>query len=735
MPDTHGIRILILNLHGLLKGSGLEIGRDADNGGQTRYVSDVAQFLSRHPHVSQVDIFTRLIDDPALDDAYSVPVEILNDRLSIHRIPFGGKKYRLKEQLWPFLDDFVAGALNHIREHDIIPDWLHSHYADAGYAATELSRLLEIPFAHTAHSLGRRKMEKFREVGMTEAEGERKFKFSQRIEAEEATLRVSSFVATSTESEIASYSDYEAVSEATFRVLSPGIDSAKFSPFHQSRLESDVLDAAELQRMYWVGEDIERFLNNPQKPTILALSRPDRHKNLNALVKIYGEDRELQSLANLVIYAGIRKDIEGMPELERDVLIEILLLMDRYDLYGKLAIPKKHDAENDVATIYRYCAEKHGVFVNVAHHENFGLTFIEAASTGLPVVATKNGGPSEIIPRCENGILVDPTDDVEIRDAIVAILTDPERWRSFSDQGILQARKYYSWEAHVERYMTLVEDTLAKAGRDTTQNAGNSLRLRRMKKLVVSDIDGTLLLEPEGNPGLDAMRAALSDRPLSIGFGLSSGRSFELVVDAIERFDIPTPDFLICSVGTQIYYFNGSEYVLDRSWQTHLNRGWNRDHLMKLLRSVPWLTLQPEDGQNRHKISFYTREDRYDHEQLRLVLGSLVKQVTLIASHGAFLDVLPRRASKGKALTYLSRKWAVSDREVLVAGDSGNDRDMLTGQALGVVVGNRSPELADLEPRKRLYLAKGRASSGILEGLEHYGWLKDADWQNSPAGR
>lgn len=32
------LRISIINIHGLLKGSGLEIGRDADNGEQTKYV-------------------------------------------------------------------------------------------------------------------------------------------------------------------------------------------------------------------------------------------------------------------------------------------------------------------------------------------------------------------------------------------------------------------------------------------------------------------------------------------------------------------------------------------------------------------------------------------------------------------------------------------------------------------------------------------------------------------------
>jgi sucrose-phosphate synthase len=69
-------------------------------------------------------------------------------------------------------------------------------------------------------------------------------------------------------------------------------------------------------------------------------------------------------MANLAVFAGIRKDITNMEDNERDVLTEILLLMDKYDLYGKIAIPKKHDFEHEVPELYRIAAEKKGVFVD-----------------------------------------------------------------------------------------------------------------------------------------------------------------------------------------------------------------------------------------------------------------------------------------------------------------------------------------------------------------------------------
>ena len=96
-----------------------------------------------------------------------------------------------------------------------------------------------------------------------------------------------------------------------------------------------------------------------------------------------------------------------MEENEREVLTDMLLQMDRFDLYGKLAIPKKHDFATEVPELYRLCAESRGVFVNPALVEPFGLTLIEASACGLPIVATNDGGPVDIVTNCDNGILVD----------------------------------------------------------------------------------------------------------------------------------------------------------------------------------------------------------------------------------------------------------------------------------------------------------------------------------------
>lgn len=725
---TKKLRIALINIHGLVKGTGLEIGRDADNGGQTKYVYELAEFLSHHEDVEQVHLFTRLIDDQNLSSEYAVPIEIVNEKFDIRRISFLGKKYKPKEQLWAGLDAYVTGVVQHINLYDIFPNWIHSHYGDAGYVASELSTILNIPFAHTGHSLGFYKQKKLQEGGMLEEERERKFKFKERIAAEEKTLELSEFIVTSTEQEIETYKPYENFNLGKYHAIPPGIDTTKFVPYYHLEEDFDK-QMEEKQRKYWVSETISKFLTNPHKPIILALSRPDRHKNLHTLIDVYGKDKELQSIANLVIFAGIRKDISQMPESEKDVLTDLLLLMDKYDLYGKMAIPKKHDVENEVSIIYRYAAEKRGVFVNLALHENFGLTIIESASSGLPVVVTKNGGPSEIIPTCQNGELVNPLDEDEIKKSLRNILTNENLWKYYSNNGAINIQKHYSWLSHVNQYVGLVnENLLLSSGSGIKKQHYPNINIERLKRkvenLLVSDIDGTLIEPKLDNPGLDELKTYLTNHTENMAFALASGRNIDLVKKVIQEEQLPLPDFIICSVGTEIYYTNGKDYILDKGWSTFLAGRWKREEIVNRLRGISWIKMQEEVAQNPFKISYYYDKEKYNHEQLIKVLGTGWYKVNIITSHGEFIDFLPKRASKGNAIKFLCHKWAIPLSSVIAAGDSGNDIDMFRSSVKGIIVGNRSVELARYKTTKKIYVAKSPASSGILEGLKHYKIIK-----------
>jgi sucrose-phosphate synthase len=111
--------------------------------------------------------------------------------------------------------------------------------------------------------------------------------------------------------------------------------------------------------------------------------------------------------------------------------------------------------------LYRLAAESRGVFVNVAFTEPFGLTLLEAAACGLPVVATNQGGPMDIVANLRNGILVDPRDTEAMQAAMREIVSNEKLWRTFSNSGIRNLRLHYGWPNHVTRYVEEVNGVLA----------------------------------------------------------------------------------------------------------------------------------------------------------------------------------------------------------------------------------------------------------------------------------
>ena len=120
----------------------------------------------------------------------------------------------------------------------------------------------------------------------------------------------------------------------------------------------------------------------------------------------------------------------------------------------------------------------------------------------------------------------------------------------------------------------------------------------------------------------------------------------------------------------------------------------------------------------------FTMED--DPELLAAVhhqLQDAKLRCQVIYSHGQFLDILPYRASKGRAIKYLKYKWNIAPENVMVAGDSGNDVDMLRGRTCGLVVSNHSKELEKLKGQKRIFFSDKEYAGGIIDGLIYYKFL------------
>jgi sucrose-phosphate synthase len=705
MAEDEGLYIALISLHGLIRGEEPELGRDADTGGQVLYALDLARALSEHPDVSRVELMTRQILSTNVDHHYGEHLEQISERAWIVRLPFGPHRYLYKEHLWPYLPQFVDNALVHFREIGRVPDVIHSHYADAGDAGVRLAKLVSAPLLHTGHSLGRVKKQRLLDKGLSEEVIEKRYHMSRRIEGEERVFEHADLIIASTLQEVEDqYGMYPVDVSKRIQVIPPGVDLGRFRPPRRGE-------------RFEIAREIDRFLERPKKPMILAVQRPDERKNLSTLIRAYGESEALRELANLVLLIGTRNAIDDMHKAQRSVLRRMLLLIDEYDLYGSVAYPKQHSSDN-VAEIYRLAAARRGVFINPALTEPFGLTLIEAAASGLPIVATNDGGPEEIIRICNNGVLIDPLDAEGMARTLREMLSDRARWSRQARAGIRGADRHFSWKGHVAQYLKRVKPLRRRRQRKTATVP--RARMALADRLLVCDIDNTLIGDRDALADLLEWLEKNRDR---VAFGIATGRVLDRTLKVLDRWRVPRPDVLVTAVGSEIHY-GRPDLVQDRNWSRTIDYRWDRLGLRECLAEVPGLRIQPKRDQREHKLSFFVDPDSWPGpREIRRRLKEHGLSANLIYSHHEFLDLLPVRASKGHAIEYLARRWGFDLDQVMVAGDSGNDAEMLRSGALGVVVRNHSSELRYLRGRERIYFADKTYASGILEGIEHHGFL------------
>ncbi len=440
-----------------------------DFGGQLVYVKQVALALGAAGH--QVDIITRQIVDPQWPE-FAAPFDAYPDapRVRIVRLPAGPQHFLPKEQLWPHLvRDWVPAILRFFADQGRWPDAITTHYGDGGLAGVLIEEARGIPFTFTGHSLGAQKMDKLHVTRANLADIDARYHFRERIFAERLSMNRSALNIVSTRQErFEQYSHpayrgaVDVANDARFAVIPPGVALNIFDAQVRSAQETAVI--AHVEAM------LTRDLSPERRgmPVIIASSRLDPKKNHLSLLQAFAASPTLQDHANLVLITGaladpLRED-GGAGEVERSVLRQLRAEVERAQLWGKVSAFALQ-GQSALAAAYRYFAQRPGsVFALTALYEPFGLAPLEAAAAGLPLVVTRNGGPSESLYEngLEYGVLVDPADPADIARGLERLVTRPEAWADFARRGRQRVLDRYTWERTAEGYATHIEALLAQ---------------------------------------------------------------------------------------------------------------------------------------------------------------------------------------------------------------------------------------------------------------------------------
>ncbi|PQJ96706.1 glycosyltransferase [Chromatium okenii] len=146
------------------------------------------------------------------------------------------------------------------------------------------------------------------------------------------------------------------------------------------------------------------------------------HPNLQ--VKFFGQGALAQELQRQIDAAGLRECVQ-LAGFRAD-LAEILTALD--------------------------------VVVHPALMEGLGVSLLQAASAGVPIIASRVGGIPEAVRDGENGVLVPPGDVGALRDAIHALLADSAQRQRFGANGQALMAREFSIDAMVEGNVAVYQE-------------------------------------------------------------------------------------------------------------------------------------------------------------------------------------------------------------------------------------------------------------------------------------
>jgi glycosyltransferase involved in cell wall biosynthesis len=112
----------------------------------------------------------------------------------------------------------------------------------------------------------------------------------------------------------------------------------------------------------------------------------------------------------------------------------------------------------NVPQVLKMCDGK----ILASRKEAFPAAVIEAMAAGLPVIATRCGGPEEIVVDGETGWLVQANGAESLEQGMRLFYADANRREAYGQAGQRRAGELYRLDLMIERYQALYESVVGK---------------------------------------------------------------------------------------------------------------------------------------------------------------------------------------------------------------------------------------------------------------------------------
>lgn len=347
-----------------------------DVGGMNVLIRATAERMAAAGH--RVEVVTRRYDrdQPA--------TEHISPRLTLRYVEAGPPEPRPKAEHEGFVDQFRAG-LDALGDIDIV----HSHHWLSGMAALPFARNRSVPHLQSFHSIAAHTSTSLSHGERPESPG--------RMPGEAWLAQNSDAIVAVSHAEQHTILERLGAPMHRVHVVLPGVDASLFHPAEPTtRPRRYVMAAARIEPLKGLDLAIR---------TIAEIDAKTRPELVIAGGPTDGSDHILNELTALAARLGVGERVHFIGPQSRETLAELL------SHASAALIP--------------------------SHSETYGLVALEAAASGIPVLATPTGGLREAV-TADSGILLDSRDPREWAAQLTALLTDAPRLARLS----ASARRY-----------------------------------------------------------------------------------------------------------------------------------------------------------------------------------------------------------------------------------------------------------------------------------------------------
>lgn len=407
-----GLRIALVSEHA----SPLVDVGDVDAGGQNVHVAALAAALARRGH--EVEVSTRR-DDPDLPRIVES-----EDGYRVRHVDAGPATRVPKDALLPYMPIFGRQLVQAWANE--VPDVAHAHFWMSGLAAQRAGRVVGVPVVQTFHALG---VVKRRHQGVADTSPALRTATELML-----TRQVDRVIAT--------------CSDEVFELRRMG-------------LEGDRVDTIPC------GVDLAHFTDDGP-----ALGRDGRARvvTVSRLVPRKGVDDAIRAIAlvpgaELLIAGGpesSRMDTDPEVRRLRDLALE-LGVADRVRFLGPVSRERMPALMRSADAL-----------LALPWYEPFGITPVEAAACGLPVVAAAVGGLTDTVVHEVTGLLVPARDPGQAAAALARLLSHDSLRRRLGNEASRRARRKYGWDRIAEH----TEASYERAIRSSAAAAPSAMSLR-----------------------------------------------------------------------------------------------------------------------------------------------------------------------------------------------------------------------------------------------------------------